>query len=85
MGEKSIPSRILDLLETDGGWLTVAGIAMELNANEESVDRALYRLRQRGQVQHRDVELARSGRTNHTAYGSSTGSGSAEHRREWSV
>lgn len=75
------PLRILDLLETDCGWLTAAGIADRLGISDDTAERALYRLREHGFVQSRDVELA--------AVGGVTVDGRnkyrVETRREWSV
>jgi hypothetical protein len=44
------PERILDLLEIEHRWLTLAEIAATLEVKEETVDRALYRLRKAGRV-----------------------------------
>lgn len=60
MHSNGIPVRLLDLLETDGGWLTVDGIAVGLDVKPESVSRALYRLRNTGLVESRRVELLAS-------------------------
>lgn len=64
-GEEQRPLRpytrtdtILDLLETDGGWLTTSGIAMRLEVNERSLDRRLARLRENGLVRSRYVPLS---------------------------
>lgn len=43
-----LPDRILD--ELTSGPMTAAGLAVFLRANERSVNRALYRLRDRGLV-----------------------------------
>lgn len=51
-----LPERILDLLDIDGGWLTARGIAMDLHAEYDSVNRALFRLRRNGKVRSRFVE-----------------------------
>lgn len=50
-----IPDQIVDLLQIDGGWLTPDGIALDLRANPETVQRALFRLRKRGEVKSRPV------------------------------
>lgn len=70
-GEEQKPLRpftstetILDLLETDGGWLTAAGIALHLGINEDSVESRMRHLRQRGKVRSRFVPLSgQEGRT----------------------
>lgn len=54
------PVRILDVLETDGGWSTTAYVAMLIDASERTTDRALHRLRVRGLVESRVEEV-----TNH--------------------
>jgi predicted transcriptional regulator len=56
----SNPDRIVDLLDIDGGWLTVDGIADRLGISPTTASRALYRLRNAGLVESRYVELARS-------------------------
>jgi predicted ArsR family transcriptional regulator len=56
--QNGIPARLVDVLETDGGWLTVDGLAHQLDAKFESVRRALERLAARGIVEHRSVPLA---------------------------
>jgi len=55
---RGTPARLLDVLETDGGWLTIAGLAMRVDAQERSVDRALWRLHAKGCVDYRVVEMA---------------------------
>lgn len=52
------PARILDALETDGGWLTADGIALLVPYSGETISRNLFRLRKRGLVESRQVELA---------------------------
>lgn len=54
----SIASRILDVLILDGGWLTLDGITLQVKAHPKSVWRTLFRMQNRGQVEHRRVELA---------------------------
>lgn len=49
------PERIVDLLETDGGWLTIQGIATDLRTKTETVQRALFRLRRAGRVRARQI------------------------------
>ena len=44
------------ILDADGGWLTVAGIAVAGDLNPKTVDRCLYRWRQHGFVESRIVE-----------------------------
>jgi hypothetical protein len=68
-----LASRIFDVLETDGGWLTAEGIGLELvgDIGAAQVADALYgRLRNR--VERRSVGLA-----------SSNGRGPNEARTEW--
>ena len=50
---KRLTDRIVDCLETDAGWLTVPGIALVLNANEENIQRDLFRMKRRGLVESR--------------------------------
>ena len=50
--------RITDLLEIEGGWWTAAGISLRLGLNEDSVLRSLVRMRNRGVVESRRVELS---------------------------
>ena len=54
------PARLLDLLETERAWLCVARMALRLNLTEETVSKALVRLRQAGLVQSRMFELGHS-------------------------
>lgn len=55
------PSSVFDYLEADGGWLTVPGIALAVGQGEETVRSQLRRLRKRGLVEWRCLELAHSG------------------------
>ena len=55
---KKTPARILDLLETDGGWLTVEGMSLYLGVTTETVQKALERLRNSGFVIMRELPLA---------------------------
>lgn len=41
----ALPDRILDQLETDGGWMTTSAIYDLGLGNREAVHRALYQLR----------------------------------------
>lgn len=69
-------SDLLDLLRMDGGWLTAEGLALCFpRSNPEAIGRALYRLRHRGQVEMRIVELAGNGRQMRP--------GQIETRKEW--
>lgn len=52
------PARLLDHLETDGGWLTSESLALLIGASKDSVDRALWRLKERGLIEKRSVGLA---------------------------
>lgn len=49
--------RILDVLHTDGGWLSVSAIAMTIAAKEDTVRRTLGRMRGRGWVESRYIPL----------------------------
>lgn len=89
---KGIPARMLDLLETDGGWLTVHGLAHELEANPESVERALWRLRLKGLVECRRIELLGSlprrrpdGEAGFRVHDFGEAGHGAEYRTEWRV
>lgn len=55
---KKTPARILDLLETDRGWLTVDGICLHLGVTGETAQKALERLRNSGFVAMREFPLA---------------------------
>lgn len=79
-----IPVRLMDLLETDGGWLTLDYMAMKLDEKVESVERALIRLRDRGLVETRVEELASrpSGRVS-SVYASGQWNSSMDTKREW--
>jgi len=50
------PDRILELLEIEHRWMTKAEIARTLEVREETVDRALFRLRKRGLVLYAEGE-----------------------------
>lgn len=52
-----IPDQVVDLLEIDGGWLTSDGIAADLRAKPESVERALFRLRKANRVNSRRRDI----------------------------
>lgn len=54
-------ARVLDALETDGGWLTADGIALLAPYSADTIGRSLFRLRNRGLVESRQVELAFGG------------------------
>lgn len=80
-----LPARILDVLETDGGWLTTDGVALELGwENTESVYRALSRLVVRGFAEHRQVQLAGYANPVPGTY-SGNGVGLTDRRAEWRV
>lgn len=53
-----VTSNVIDLLEVDGGWLTADGLAMAIGCDPKSAYRVLMRLRDRGVVRSRLVELA---------------------------
>lgn len=52
-----IPQRIVDALAFDGGWLTVAGVALEVGVSDAHARHVLYGLRKRGLVRNRSVTL----------------------------
>jgi hypothetical protein len=52
-----IPFRALDKLQIDGGWLTCDGLADELGVKWRTMQRALYRLHEKGMVETRRVPL----------------------------
>jgi predicted transcriptional regulator len=80
-----LPARILDVLETDGGWLTTEGVALQVGGRDDSVQRALYRLHDRGLVESRRFRLAQvSGRPSRTYSGNGLGSW-FDWRTEWRV
>lgn len=51
------PFLVLDVLLIDGGWWTVDGLVVRTGVAKSVVDRALFRLRDRGRVVSRKVEL----------------------------
>jgi predicted transcriptional regulator len=77
------PVRILDVLETDGGWLTAEGIALMLNVSLGTVSRALWRLRSTGEVEHRTVPLAAKLGRPATTYSGNGCSSRLDQRSEW--
>lgn len=58
MNSRGYPARVLDALETDGGWLTVDGIQLVVGGRTDTLRRALERLKHRGMVERRLVEMA---------------------------
>lgn len=60
MWPQGTPVRVMDVLETDGGWLTTPGLALYLGVTTDTAFSALKRLRFSGYVQSRIVELAYS-------------------------
>jgi len=56
--EGSISARALDVLETDGGWLTDHAIAAAVGCALETVRRKLYLLKREGRVSLRTVRLS---------------------------
>lgn len=79
-----LPARVLDVLETDGGWLTTEGVALQVVGKLDTVRHALYRLQRLGLVESRQVELAKrgGGKTAQTYSGNGL-SGYVDVRREW--
>lgn len=61
-GKMPATERIADLLQIDGGWLTNAGIAVRLDIDESTVAKSLHRLRTRGRVKSRLVDLGNESR-----------------------
>ena len=83
MHAHGLPVRVLDVLETDGSWLTTAGVTLMLpNVNVKSVEKALFRLRLRGLVAHRVVLMAGLHRRTAKPLDGS-GIGGVETRSEW--
>lgn len=55
----SVPSRVLEVLELDGGWLTRDGIALVItDVTHDTLRRALIRLRSYGMIESRIINLA---------------------------
>lgn len=54
----NVSQRVIDFLAIDGGWLSAPALAADLGIREETVERALQRLRLAGAVASRRVELA---------------------------
>lgn len=50
------PSRVLDLLETDGGWLTADGLVACMGGSVDAVEKSLRKLVRLGHVEVRNVE-----------------------------
>jgi hypothetical protein len=73
--------QIIDVLETDGGWLTVDGIALVIGKKPSSVKRTLYKLGE--VVERRTVLLAAHHRAVAVKYGSSVGGDTHDSRSEW--
>jgi hypothetical protein len=83
MHANGIPARVLDVLETDGSWLTTAGVTLMLSgANQKSVEKALFRLLTRGLVDHRVVQMAGLCRQSAKPFDGSR-IGGVETRSEW--
>ena len=80
-------------LVDDGGWLTTAGLAMEVEyaGPEKNLERSLYRWRRGGYVLTRQIELAHSGVPQTKPTGGPWSRlmpgdlGRCESRREWRV
>jgi len=53
-----LADKVVDWLTLDGGWLTAEGVADELGHHIDSVERVLRQLRDRGQVESKQVALA---------------------------
>lgn len=84
MNRDGYPARVLDILETDAGWLTEGGItaALPVKPGEGTVKTVLLRLERRGLVERRVVQLASQGAPAPGVYGSSYAS-RVEQRIEW--
>lgn len=83
MHAHGLPVRVLDVLETDGSWLTTAGVTLMLaGVNLKSVEKALFRLRMRGLVDHRVVQMAGLCRQSAKPFDGSR-IGGVETRSEW--
>ena len=51
-------ARALDVLQTDGGWLTAQGIHLYLtDVRPQTLQRALWKLHHKGHIHHRIVDL----------------------------
>jgi hypothetical protein len=76
------PALIFDVLETDGGWLTIEGIALALPSMKRvTLERALFRLRDRGLVVSRRMLLT----TTESRWASITTRDGEVFRTEWRV
>ena len=51
----SVPTRIIELLGSEGGWWTVDQLCGRLDAPLPSVRRSVYRLRDRGLLRSRET------------------------------
>lgn len=83
MHVNGIPARTLDVLETDGGWLTADGLSVALDAGLPAVERALWRLRQRALVEYRSVPLALMRPKSGDYSGNKRGATKLDTRGEW--
>lgn len=80
MGNYGKPrARAWRYLEHDGGWLTSEGIAMAVDQDPETVNRSMWRWRQAGHVESRQVLLAYAAGVNRSGRNRSN----MEARREW--
>lgn len=52
----SLASRVLDILETDGGWLSMAAIVDLIDGKPDSIRRAVWRLHTRDKVELRRLD-----------------------------
>lgn len=59
---KGVPARLLDKLETEDRWATSPELALWLDAKQETVDKALFRLRDKGMVHSRFLNRPSKGR-----------------------
>lgn len=83
LSSNGIPARLMDRLETDGGWLTLEYLAMVLDANPDSVERALQRLFQRDLIEKRVIQLALASTPAGSLRGLGRGLCVLDTRREW--
>lgn len=83
----ALPARIIDVLETEGGWVTLAELYERLPAPKDSIRRACYRLKHRGVVESQIVEWGKR-RTSKSSANGYMGNGGGNIPRiltEWRV
>jgi predicted transcriptional regulator len=83
---RGVSVRALDVLETDGGWLTTDGVVLLVGGSRDTVRKALWRLAKAGLVESRQVQLAqRGGGREASSYSGNGSSGYLDVRTEWRV